>query len=135
MSDDRRRQIEDDTELAEELERAMADPSEWGEPIRESRSPRTEKRQRAAMISIRLTAEELSAVQAEATARGVSVSRYVRDAALRPAQQPLPVTATRGLPANMAAGTQNPVIVSAQSLATPDEKSVGTTYLFLAGAP
>jgi hypothetical protein len=36
------------------------------------------------MISIRLTAEELSAVQEAATARGLSVSRYVRDSALQP---------------------------------------------------
>jgi hypothetical protein len=62
----------------------MNDSTEWGEPVDEGRSRRSEKRQRAAMISIRVTAEELSAVQEAATARGLSVSRYVRDCALRP---------------------------------------------------
>jgi predicted DNA binding CopG/RHH family protein len=135
MSGDRKRQVEDEAELADELEKAMADPSEWGEPIRESRPPRSEKRQRAAMISIRLTADELSAVQAQATARGLSVSGYVRDAALRTVQRSLVVTSTHMLPANSPAETRNPVIVSTPSLARPDEKSVATTYLFLADAP
>src|SRR5579875_135776 len=128
MSNDRR--VEDESELADEHEKAMADPSEWGEPIRESRHLRSEKRHRAAMISIRLTAEELTAVQTEATARGLSVSAYVRDAALRPAQLSSPITAMHRLPVNSPADTQNPIIVSAQNLATPDERSVATTYLF-----
>jgi len=76
----------DDAQLADELEKAMNDPTEWGEPIDEDRPRRSEKRQRAAMISIRLTADELSAVQEAATARGLSVSRYVRESALRPVQ-------------------------------------------------
>jgi predicted DNA binding CopG/RHH family protein len=134
MSGDRRRQVKDEAELADELEEAMADPNEWGEPIRESRPLRSEKRQRAAMISIRLTAEELSAVQAQATARGLSVSGYVRDAALRPVQQSSPVTMAQWSPVNTAADTQNPVIVRAESPAKPDARSVTTTYLPLVDA-
>jgi len=84
MSDDREHRIDQsDAQLAGELAKAMDDPTEWGEPIDEDRPRRSEKRQRSAMISIRLTAEELSAVQEAATARGLSVSRYVREGALR----------------------------------------------------
>jgi predicted DNA binding CopG/RHH family protein len=87
MSEDRQHDTyRDDAQLADELEKAMNDPTEWGEPIDEGRPRRSEKRQRAAMISIRLSPEELSAVQEEATARGVSVSRYVRECALRPSR-------------------------------------------------
>lgn len=70
------------------------DPTERAdEPILDIRRRRSEKRRRAAMISIRLTADELKSVQAQANARGVSVSRYVRDRALEPARPPSAVTA------------------------------------------
>lgn len=128
MNDDRRRQVKDEAELADELEKAMADSNEWGEPIRESRSGRSEKRHRAAMISIRLTAEELTVVQAQAAARGMSVSGYVRNAALRPAQQSSLATSTRELLTNSPADMGTPVIISGQNLATPDERSIATTY-------
>jgi uncharacterized protein (DUF1778 family) len=86
MSDNRKRRTDQDyAQLADELEQAMNDPTEWGEPIDEDRPRRSEKRQRAAMISIRLTADELGVVQEAAAARGLSVGRYVRESALRPA--------------------------------------------------
>jgi len=77
-----------DAELAAELGAAMADPSEWGDAIPDPRSGRSEKRQRAAMISIRLNAEELRTVQDRAADRGLSVSQYVRDLVLQPTRQP-----------------------------------------------
>lgn len=83
MSDDGRRSARD--KLRDEVEAAMADPTQWADEPLLVRARRSEKRQRAAMISIRLSEEELEAVQAEAAARGLSVSRYVRDRALEPA--------------------------------------------------
>jgi hypothetical protein len=59
------------------------------------------------MISIRLTAEELSAVQEAATARGLSVSRYVRDGALRHVR-PRTVNRMGFLVVNTSAGTTAP---------------------------
>jgi predicted DNA binding CopG/RHH family protein len=86
MSDHDKRST--DAELAAELGAAMADPSEWGDAIPDPRSGRSEKRQRAAMISIRLSAEELRTVQGRAADRGLSVSQYVRDLVLQPTRQP-----------------------------------------------
>lgn len=71
--------------LREQVEAAMDDPNQWADEPIPPRVRRSEKRQRAAMISIRLSSEELEAVQAEAAARGLTVSRYVRDRALEPA--------------------------------------------------
>jgi predicted DNA binding CopG/RHH family protein len=75
----------DRDKLREQVEAAMNDPSQWADEPIPVRARRSEKRQRAAMISIRLSSEELEAVQAEAATRGLSVSRYVRDRALEPA--------------------------------------------------
>ena len=80
MSDDGRRSARE--KLRAEVEAAMEDPSQWADDPLPVRSRRSEKRQRAAMISIRLSVEELEAVQTEAAARGLTVSRYVRDRAL-----------------------------------------------------
>jgi hypothetical protein len=70
--------------LRYEVEAAMDDPNLWADEPLPVPARRSEKRQRAAMISIRLSSEELEAVQAEAANRGLSVSRYVRDRALEP---------------------------------------------------
>jgi hypothetical protein len=71
--------------LRDEVEAAMDDPNQWADEPLPGPARRSEKRQRAAMISIRLSSEELETVQAEAAARGLTVSRYVRDRALEPA--------------------------------------------------
>ncbi|MGO9926227.1 MAG: plasmid mobilization protein [Mycobacterium sp.] len=63
----------------------MADPTQWADEPLPTPARRSAKRQRAAMISIRLSEEELETVQAEAAARGLTISRYVRDRALEPA--------------------------------------------------
>lgn len=72
--------------LRDQVEAAMDDPNQWADEPLPVPARRSEKRQRAAMISIRLSSEELETVQAEAAARGLTVSRYVRDRALEPAQ-------------------------------------------------
>jgi predicted DNA binding CopG/RHH family protein len=71
--------------LRDEVEAAMDDPHQWADEPLPVPPRRSEKRQRAAMISIRLSSKELETVQAAAAARGLTVSRYVRDRALEPA--------------------------------------------------
>ena len=58
---------------------AIDDPSEWGTPRRGRKS---EKRQRSAVVSVRMTQDELARVQAEAHAVGQTVGTYMREVAL-----------------------------------------------------
>jgi hypothetical protein len=60
------------------------DPGEWGEP---EPAKRSKKRRLAAMISARFAPEEEELVRRAAAERGESVSRFVREAALREARQ------------------------------------------------
>jgi len=55
------------------------DPAEWGDPQPAPRSPR---RRLASMISVRFTPAEEQRVRAVAASRGLSVSRFIRQAAL-----------------------------------------------------
>lgn len=66
----------------EEIEATLGDPEAWEVP---SRGPKrkSEKRRRGAVISVRLSPEELEAVQAAAASTGESVSTYMREQALR----------------------------------------------------
>lgn len=65
----------------DEIEKAMDDPSEWGDPLPPKR--RSERRQRHAMISIRLSSQELEQLQWAADFRGITISKYVREQALK----------------------------------------------------
>lgn len=67
-------------ELAAELQATKSTGMEWGEA--ETEAPET-KRRLSAMVSIRLTKDELEQVQRRARERGQSVSAYIRDAAMR----------------------------------------------------
>ena len=58
---------------------AIDDAAEWGTP---KRGRKSEKRQRSAVVSVRMTQDELSRVQAEAQAVGQTVGTYMRDVAL-----------------------------------------------------
>jgi hypothetical protein len=58
---------------------AIDDASEWGTP---KRGRKSEKRQRSAVVSVRMTQDELARVQAEAQAAGQTVGTYMRDVAL-----------------------------------------------------
>ena len=69
-----------------EIEAEMNDPDAWGQPEdAPAPRPRSERRQRAAVVSVRLTEAELAAVQEYATARGLSLSGALRAAALEAA--------------------------------------------------
>jgi hypothetical protein len=77
----------DEKELAAQLQGTKDDTDEWGDPTPDLRSAdegeSTPKRRLAAMVSIRLSPEELEAVQARAAERGESVSGYLRGIALQ----------------------------------------------------
>ena len=70
-------------ELAAQVEAMRDDAEAWGDPVQEPKSRRkSERRQRAAMVSVRFSPEELEAVQAQAADAGASVSGYLRSLAL-----------------------------------------------------
>lgn len=82
----------DEKELAAQLQGTKDDAEEWGDatPKPDSTDPSVAsgaesapKRRLAAMVSVRLSPEELEAVQARAAERGESVSGYLRGVALR----------------------------------------------------
>ena len=64
---------------------AIDDASEWGTP---KRGRKSEKRQRSAVVSVRMTQDELARVQAEAQAAGQTVGTYMRHVALSCHQSP-----------------------------------------------
>jgi hypothetical protein len=64
---------------SEELDRAINDPAEWGTP---QRGRKSEKRQRGAVVSVRMTEEELLKVQERAARSGQTVGAFMREAAL-----------------------------------------------------
>lgn len=75
---------------------AIDDASEWGTP---KRGRKSEKRQRSAVVSVRMTQDELARVQAEAQALGQTVGTYMRDVALdchhgQPTRTRLPILVT-----------------------------------------
>jgi hypothetical protein len=82
----------DEKELAAQLQSTKDDVDEWGnatpdpdstDPAVASGTKSAPKRRLAAMVSVRLSPEELEAVQARAAERGESVSGYLRGVALR----------------------------------------------------
>ncbi len=66
--------------IESELDHALDDPQEWDEPRRAAKS---EKRQRSAVVSVRMSEEELAIVQDRAHAAGQTLGAYMRDLALR----------------------------------------------------
>jgi hypothetical protein len=77
--------MNDEQHLADELQATKDDPTEWGAPVPASRGAGRTKRRLAAMVSVRLSPEELEAVQARAQDLGMSVSAYLRRLVLRDA--------------------------------------------------
>jgi len=79
----------------EDFDRAINDPSEWGPP---KKGRKSEKRQRSAVVSVRMTEAELATVQAKAQAAGHTIGAYMRDLAVHgaSAQPNQPVIASRG---------------------------------------
>src|SRR5947209_8474888 len=82
----------DEKDLAADLQATKDDPGEWGEPSPRATDGETAvdsagdegpKRRLAAMVSVRLSPDELEAVQGRAGQRGESVSAYLRGLALR----------------------------------------------------
>jgi predicted DNA binding CopG/RHH family protein len=80
----------DDRELAAQIEAMRDDPAAWGDVEPAPKRPRkSEQRQRSVVVSVRLSQRELEVVEEHATARGLSVSGYLRTAALEAASRPV----------------------------------------------
>lgn len=69
------------TKDLEDVERALGDSVEWGDP-RPSKRRKSEKRRRGVVVSVRLSSEELGAVEARASAVGMPIGTYMRHLAL-----------------------------------------------------
>lgn len=70
-------------ELAAELQRTKDDGTEWGDGVSGGSDAKSTKRRLAAMVSVRLSAEELERVQHRAVDCGQTVSAYLRGLAIR----------------------------------------------------
>ena len=66
--------------IESELDHALDDPQAWDQPRRAAKS---EKRQRSAVVSVRMSEAELATVQHRAHAAGQTLGAYMRDLALR----------------------------------------------------
>lgn len=64
-----------------EVEDMLNDSDAWEAPAKAPRR-KSEKRRRGTVISVRLSPEELTLVQAEASQAGVSISTFLRERAL-----------------------------------------------------
>jgi hypothetical protein len=77
----------DERALAEHIESMKDDVAAWGEPTEPvGGKRRSERRQRGAVISVRLSADELAELQAFANRRNLSLSGTLRAAALEAAR-------------------------------------------------
>jgi hypothetical protein len=74
--------LSSESERAEYYEEHKGDPEVWGEGI-----PAKPRRRLASMISVRLSPAEAEAVRAAADERGLSVSGFLRMAALKEANR------------------------------------------------
>lgn len=103
------------TRSVEEVERDLNDDDAWGEPVR---TPKSNKRQRDAVVSVRFTPSELSAVQGLASERNAYISTLLRELALQAATVVQPISTLRfgGTP------IQNSALPTAQS-AAPEVRS------------
>ena len=81
--------MSDERERAEYYEAHQGDPGEWGEP-----EPAKPRRRLASMFSVRLAPDELEAVRNAAERRGLSVSAFLRRAALNEARADHPASVT-----------------------------------------
>lgn len=78
----------DERELAEALDAGKNDLDDWGDPQRPEpdapltrAKPKSEKRQRGVVVSVRLTPDELAEIQRQADAVSQTVSGYLRQLA------------------------------------------------------
>jgi hypothetical protein len=107
-----------ESERAAYYEAHKDDPAEWGEPMPTPAKPR---RRLASMISVRLAPDELAVVREGADERGLSVSGFLRMAALREARH-----GTGGTP------LRNPITLLAPSSITSSDLAV--TVLSVVGS-
>ncbi len=85
----------DERNLAEQIEATKDDVDTWGEPTEQpptAQKRRSERRQRGAVVSVRLTADELAKLQTYSERQGVSLSGALRAAGLEAANRPVRTT-------------------------------------------
>lgn len=102
----------EEPELVQQIEAMRDDPEAWGEPTRKLQGkPKSERRQRGAMVSVRFSPDELASVQAHAVEAHTSVSGYLRNLALNAARQPIVSVAWVGVPTVNAPSTEERLVV------------------------
>lgn len=78
----------DERPLHEQVEALKDDPAAWGDAVPPSeRKSKSERRQRGAVVSVRLSAEELQALQVYADEEGKAISSVMRERALDAARK------------------------------------------------
>lgn len=65
-----------------ELMAELANPDEWGAP-EPSKRPKSEKRRRHVVVSVRMTGDEVELIEAGAAHSGIPLGTYLRECALR----------------------------------------------------
>jgi predicted DNA binding CopG/RHH family protein len=90
-----------------ELITALNDPSEWGD-VEPPKQPKSQKRRRSVVVSIRLTPAELAAIEEQAQKRGLSIASYLRDCALAPTRGHAQGTLREYLLRNLTVGHSQP---------------------------
>ena len=104
-------------ELAEQIEAMRDDTDAWGDPVPAPRHKRkSERRQRGAMVSVRLSPDELATVQEHAAEAGMSVSGYLRSLALIAARQPVVTGVWVGVTTFNASATAESLLVRGEQL-------------------
>ena len=84
--------------LVVQVEAMRDDAQAWGDPVHEPRPRRkSERRQRAAMVSVRFSPDELEAIQTQAAEAGSSVSGYLRGLALAASRRSTVTTTFTGI--------------------------------------
>jgi hypothetical protein len=112
----------DERALAKQIEDMKDDPEAWGDASEPpgGRKSRSERRQRAAVVSVRFTAEELATAQAYADQRGLSLSGALRTVLLEAATPPPVATPRRWSWLKTSGGSA--------SNATPRVRSTGVRF-------
>jgi len=72
----------DVSEIETKLDEMLGDAAAWDTPARASKKKKSERRQRGAMVSVRLSPDELATVQRAAERVGQSLSAFMRHRAL-----------------------------------------------------
>jgi hypothetical protein len=105
-----------ESERADYYEKHKGDPEVWGEPL-----PAKPRRRLASMISVRLSPDEAEAIREMADSRGLSLSGFLRMAALKEARR----GETRTRPTTVVAPVSVPTSLNVSEVAVTVLSMVG----------